>query len=148
LSPEPLSGRIVWQPATVYRRHLTQLGGKRVEASKSDRHILLVEDDSDLVIVLVQVLEQEGYRVSAATQRREARALLRKGGIDLIVADSVLRGGNGDDIAKAAARRGVPIIMVSGEPERIARLQEGSLPFLQKPFRAASLVRLIAQLLP
>ena len=111
-------------------------------------HILLVEDDVDLLNVLTQVLEQQGYRVSTATRRTQARALLRKGGIDLIVADSVLRGGNGDDVAKAAERRGLPVIMISGEPDRIARLQGGPAPFLQKPFRASTLVQLIAQLLP
>jgi DNA-binding response OmpR family regulator len=72
---------------------------------------------------------------------------LSKGDVDLIVADSVLRGGNGDDIAKAAAQRHIPIIMMSGEPERIARLSGGPLPFLQKPFRSAALVSLVAQLL-
>jgi CheY-like chemotaxis protein len=39
-----------------------------MDAGKADRHILIVEDDSDLVIVLVQVLEQ-GYRVSAIASR-------------------------------------------------------------------------------
>src|SRR5438045_9738371 len=119
-----------------------------VEAAKPERHILLVEDDPDLVTVLTQVLEYEGYRVSSAALRSERRAILGKGGIDLIVADSVLRGGNGDDVAKAAERRGLPVIMISGEPDRIARLQGGPAPFLQKPFRASTLVQLIAQLLP
>ena len=119
-----------------------------MEAARAGRHILLVEDDSDLVAVLIQVLEQEGYRVSAASQRAEARAILRQSDIDLIVADSVLRGGNGDDVAKAAEQRGLPVIMISGEPDRIARLQGGPAPFLQKPFRASTLVQLIAQLLP
>ena len=111
------------------------------------KHILLVEDDPDLVSILVQVLEEAGYRVSSATRRTQARALLRKGDIDLIVADSVLRGGNGDDVAKAAGTRHVPVVMISGEPDRIARLAEGPHPFLQKPFRAAALVRLVAQVL-
>ena len=111
-------------------------------------HILLVEDDVDLLTVLTQVLEQQGYRVSTATRRTQARSLLRKGDIDLIVADSVLRGGNGDDVAKAAVQRGLPVIMMSGAPDRIARLSGGPMPFLQKPFRAATLVRLIAQMLP
>ena len=111
-------------------------------------HILLVEDDVDLVPILVQVLEEAGYRVSAATRRAEARALLRKGGIDLIVTDSALRGGNGDDVAKAARRRKLPVIMISGEPDRIERLAAGPAPFLPKPFRAADLLRLVAQLLP
>jgi DNA-binding NtrC family response regulator len=110
-------------------------------------HILLIEDDEDLSVVLVQVLEDAGHRVSTVARRIEARALLHKGDVDLIVADSVLRGGNGDDVARAAVQRGVPVIMISGEPERIARLKEGPLPFLAKPFRAAALLQLIARLL-
>lgn len=110
-------------------------------------HILLVEDDADLLSMLTEVLEQEGYRVSTATRRTQARALLGKGDIDLIVTDSVLRGGNGDDVAKSATRRSLPVIMMSGEPERIARLSGGPLPFLEKPFRAAALVKLVAQIL-
>jgi two-component system, OmpR family, response regulator len=112
------------------------------------RHILLVEDDPDLVSMLTEVLEQEGYRVSAAMRRQQARVLLRKGDVDLIVADSALRGGNGDDVAKAAVQRGLPVIMMSGAPERIARLSGGPIPFLQKPFRSAVLVRLITEMLP
>jgi len=112
------------------------------------QHILLVEDDPDLLSLLTEVLEDEGYRVSGASRRQQARAALRKGDVDLLIADSVLRGGNGDDVAKAASRRGLPIIMMSGEPERIARLSGGPLPFLPKPFRAAALQRLVRQLLP
>lgn len=112
------------------------------------QHILLVEDDPDLLLLLTEVLEDEGYRVTPASRRDQARAALRKGDIDLLIADSVLRGGNGDDIAKAAGRRGLPIVMMSGEPGRIARLSRGPLPFLQKPFRSAALVRLVRQLLP
>ncbi|MGE5269279.1 MAG: response regulator [Thiohalocapsa sp.] len=111
-------------------------------------HILLVEDDLDLVDILVQVLEEAGYRVSAASRRVEARAILRRRRIHLIVADSVLRGGNGDDVAKAAGGKGLPVIMMSGEPDRIAQLTGGPTPFLQKPFRAADLLRLVAELLP
>jgi DNA-binding response OmpR family regulator len=112
------------------------------------QHILLVEDDPDLLSLLTEVLEDEGYRVSAASRRQEARSALRKGNIDLLIADSVLRGGNGDDVAKAAGRRGLSIIMMSGEPHRIARLSGGPLPFLPKPFRAAALLQLVKQLLP
>jgi FixJ family two-component response regulator len=37
--------------------------------------------------------------------------------------------------------------MISGEPERIARLRGGATPFLAKPFRATALTRLVDQLL-
>src|SRR5437763_13692318 len=112
------------------------------------QHILLVEDDPDLLSLLTEVLEDEGYRVSGASRRQQARAALRKGDVDLLIADSVLRGGNGDDVAKAAGRRGLPIIMMSGEPERIAPLSGGPLPLLPKPFPAPALLRLARQLLP
>ena len=95
---------------------------------------------------LRQFLLRTGYRVSGATQRQQARAVLRKGDIDLLIADSVLRGGNGDDVAEAAGRRGMPVIMMSGDPTRIAWLSVGPLPF--QPFRAAQLLRLVRQLLP
>ena len=110
-------------------------------------HILLVEDDPDLLSVLTQVLEQEGYRVSPAARRSDVQSVMRREEVDLIVTDSALRGGNGDDVATAGARRNVPVIMISGEPDRIARLLTGPHPFLQKPFRAATLVQLVAQVL-
>ena len=72
------------------------------------QHILLVEDDPDLLSLLTEVLEDEGYRVTAASRRDQARRALRKSDVDLLVADSVLRGGNGDDVAKSASRRGLP----------------------------------------
>ena len=84
------------------------------------QHILLVEDDPDLLSLLTEVLEDEGYRVTAASRRDQARRALRKADVDLLVADSVLRGGNGDDVAKSASRCGLLIIMMSGEPDRIA----------------------------
>jgi two-component system OmpR family response regulator len=112
------------------------------------RHILLVEDDPDLLVVLSHVLEQAGYRVTPVARRVDARVALSRGDVDLVVTDSALRGGNGDDIAKAAARDSLPIVMMSGEPDRIARLSGGPLPFLQKPFRSAALVALVEQLLP
>ena len=73
---------------------------------------------------------------------------MQKGDVHLIVADSILRGGNGEDLAKAATRQGIPVILMSGEPERIGALSGGPLPFLAKPFHAATLVRMVARLLP
>src|SRR5438046_10029847 len=110
--------------------------------------IRLVETDPDRLSLLTEVRVDGGYGVTAASRRAQAARALRKSDVDLLVADSVLRGGNGDDVAKSASRRGLPIIMMSGEPDRIARLTGGPLPFLQKPFRASALVRLVRQLLP
>ena len=74
------------------------------------QHILLVEDDPDLLSLLTEVLEDEGYRVSGASRRQQARAALRKGDIDLLIADSVLRGGNGDDVFSGHRHGSKPLI--------------------------------------
>ena len=44
-------------------------------AASSARHILIVEDDGDLLEVLKSVLEDAGYRVSTAEGGAEAVAL-------------------------------------------------------------------------
>src|ERR1700716_4401827 len=106
------------------------------------QHILLVEDDPDLLSLLTEVLEDEGYRVTAASRRDQARRALRKSDVDLLVADSVLRGGNGDDVAKTASRPGLPQIMMSGQPHQIARLTGGAPPLFSQPFPAAPPLRL------
>jgi two-component system nitrogen regulation response regulator NtrX len=111
------------------------------------RHVLLVEDQTDLRWSLEQVLAGAGYRVTTASTDAEARAAYEQGDIDLIVSDCVLRGGNGDEITKLAAQLGVPVLLMSGEPERIERLRAGSLPFLEKPFRAYELLHFVATLL-
>src|SRR5437660_11013782 len=95
------------------------------------QHILLVEDDPDLLSILTEVLEDEGYRVTAASRRDQARRALRKADVDPLVADSVLRGSNGDDVAKSPSRHGLPIIIMSGKPDPIARFSGGTLPLVQ-----------------
>jgi FixJ family two-component response regulator len=42
---------------------------------------------------------------------------------------------------------GVPVILISGNAERIERLQGGPLPFIAKPFRGVVLVELVKSLL-
>ena len=111
------------------------------------KRILLVEDDADLLDSLALVLQLDGFEVVTASANKAAHAVIDQGGLDLIVADSVLRGGNGDDLAKTAQTLGVPVIVISGDQERIERLQGGPLPFIAKPFRGVVLVELVKSLL-
>jgi two-component system, OmpR family, response regulator len=106
--------------------------------------ILVVEDDDDVLTVLAVALRQAGFRVSTARQRRHALAILRRGGIDLIVADSVLSGGNGEALA---AQSKLPVILISGHPDRIERLKDGPIPFLAKPFSTNTLLFCVQKML-
>jgi two-component system, OmpR family, response regulator len=106
--------------------------------------VLVVEDDNEVLAVLAMSLRQAGFRVSTARQRRRALAILRRGGIDLIVADSVLSGGNGEALA---AQTELPVILISGHPERIERLTGGPIPFLAKPFSTNRLLFVVQEML-
>lgn len=106
-------------------------------------HVLLVDDHPELLVTVAEALRSLGLTVTEAESRAQANATLEAGGIDVVVTDSVLRGGNGDDVAKAAQRAGVPVIVMSGEPRRTKDHEVGDLPFIAKPFYAANLVDLI-----
>jgi DNA-binding NtrC family response regulator len=106
----------------------------------------LSKNDPDALSVIALALRDAGYRVSTAQSRSRALAILRRVNVDLIVADSVLNGGNGEAVAAGADTRGIPAILISGDPTRISRLRHGPIPFLAKPFFPSALLELVKQL--
>lgn len=110
-------------------------------------NVLLVDDDPDVLAMVTMFLEIEGYQVMPAITRAQANEIIAQGGADIVVTDSMLRGGNGDDVAKHADRAGVPVIIISGEPARVKRHEIGERPFLSKPFEPQLLLTMIQMLL-
>jgi len=113
-------------------------------SSGAKPRILVVEDDAQVLLALAGALRHAGYLVSMARQRDRALTILKRGIIDLVIADSILSGGNGESIA---AQTELPVLLISGHPERIARLQDGPIPFLAKPFAPSEVVPLVRQML-
>lgn len=105
-------------------------------------HILVADDNPDVLFVVSEVLRSAGYRVSEAGSHEQAEAILREGGIDLLIADSVLRGDNRDLLAHDA---GLTVILMSGDPDRILRSDASPFPFLAKPFNSADLLLFVSQ---
>src|SRR4051812_47382868 len=94
-------------------------------------HILVADDNPDVLFVVSEVLRSAGYRVSEAGNREWAEAILRKGGVDLLIADSVLRGDRGSSLAPNVS---LSVIIMSGYPNRILQFGNSPYPFLAKPF--------------
>jgi two-component system, cell cycle response regulator len=109
--------------------------------------ILVVEDDTELLATLRVVLQQQKHVVQTATTNQRAHEIIAQGGLDLIISDAVLRGGNGENIATSADSLGVPILLISGDLDKIERLKDGPVPFLQKPFRPRALMTVVRRLL-
>src|SRR5215213_7260312 len=103
--------------------------------------ILIVEDDADVCTMLCTFLEDMQHRVAIANEYSTGAEILEKLNPALLIADVMLQGGNGNDLARLARAKNVPVLLMSGEPKSIERLQEENALFSQKPFRLSELSR-------
>jgi PAS domain S-box-containing protein len=116
--------------------------------------VLLVEDDASVREVLVQALEQKGYRVLRASDGQMALDLARAhpAQIHLLVTDLVMPGMTGRELGLAllAERPDLRVIYMSGyADEAVVRhgVLERGLHYLQKPFAIAEIARKVREVL-
>jgi PAS domain S-box-containing protein len=110
--------------------------------------VLVVEDDPVLRSVTRRTLQEVGYRVLEAATDSEALLLAEgreKGKIDLILADIVLPGMNGFDLAErvAAANPGIARVYMSGYTDpSIIKMEfiKPESPLIQKPYTTDALM--------
>jgi PAS domain S-box-containing protein len=115
--------------------------------------VLLVEDEEAVRLVLLRALRDAGYRVLSAASLAEALEQASRGpSIDLVVADVVLAGGGGREVAGqvAALHPSARALFISGYPQDGSRgpapLEDGQ-PFLPKPFTTSELLARVRALL-
>lgn len=107
-------------------------------------HILIVEDDPKIRVLLRRCFEQEGYRVSEAEHSRDIKKLLESENIHLITLDLNLGREDGLSIAREIrTSSSVPIIMVTGKADmvdRVVGLEIGADDYISKPFHIRELL--------
>jgi PAS domain S-box-containing protein len=116
--------------------------------------ILLVEDELAVLALAQRILQMCGYKVLTASYGEAALriASLPDQRIDLVVTDVVMPGMNGREFVDALHDRspGIPVLYMSGYTnDDILRrgLMDSTVAFLQKPFTAKSLARLVRSVL-
>ena len=116
--------------------------------------ILLVEDDSAVLALVIEMLNDLGYRVITASDAHGALEIVRRGEpIDLILTDVVMPGGKtGVHLAAEARalRPDIKILLMSGYPgEALARHEPADIewPMIEKPFRQPELASRLQSLL-
>jgi two-component system, OmpR family, alkaline phosphatase synthesis response regulator PhoP len=104
-------------------------------------HILVVEDEEDILELLRYNLAKEGYRVTGALSGEEGRSAARTNPPDLILLDLMLPGLDGLSVCRElkmdARTRGIPIIMLTAKGEEadiVAGLELGADDYVTKPF--------------
>jgi hypothetical protein len=93
-------------------------------------HVLIVESDDDTCLSLRQAIVAAGARVTIEGNVVGARAVLRDAeDVGLLVADTKLPDGAGTDIARDAAIRGIPFILVRPAPTGLTILNAQGIAF-------------------
>ncbi len=115
--------------------------------------VLVVEDDPSVRLLVVQVLEELGYRAIETEGGRDATPILQSARpIDLMISDVGLPGLNGRQLAEIAreSRPKLPILFMTGYAEQAADqaafLAEG-MEIITKPFAIDQLARRIGAIL-
>lgn len=111
------------------------------------QHILVVDDDRQIVRLIRSYLEENGYETLAAYDGNEALQLIRMEKPDLVVLDLMLPDIDGWEITRIVrgdpAMRALPIIMLTARVEdtdRIVGLEMGADDYIPKPFNPREVV--------
>ena len=117
-------------------------------------HILVVDDEDDLLELVRYNLAKEGFEVVCVSSGEEALKAARKDPPDLIVLDLMLPAVDGLEVCRRlkadASTRDVPIVMLtakSEEADMIAGLDRGADDYIGKPFSPRVLTARIKALL-
>jgi DNA-binding response OmpR family regulator len=106
------------------------------------RRIVVVEDEPLVAFDNEHLLSDAGYEVVATVDNlADAARVIQEEEVDLVLTDVTLSGdGNGMDVARAAAARGVPVLFVTATcPVEAQTIGIGCLakPYSDKAMRAA-----------
>lgn len=103
--------------------------------------ILIVEDEPDIVKMLDYNLKKEGFRITSASDGREALRRVERDRPDIIILDLMLPEIDGLEVCKllkqSPGTANIPIIMLTAkaqETDKIVGLELGADDYITKPF--------------
>jgi nitrogen-specific signal transduction histidine kinase/ActR/RegA family two-component response regulator len=115
---------------------------KDAKSRRKRASVLVIDDDPDVRAFIVATLEEQGYRVRAASDGEQGLTELGRERPDLVVLDFIMPGLSGAEVASRILAKAAdqPILFVSGysETEAVKRVAPNA-PLLAKPFRADAL---------
>ncbi|UXI66463.1 response regulator [Tahibacter amnicola] len=119
--------------------------------SAASAHILIVDDDDEVVSLLQRYLGSHGYRISTASDGNRMRQIIVSEAVDLILLDLGLPGDDGLDLTRELRREWHgAVIIVSGRGEsvdRVVGLELGADDYVAKPFDLRELLARVRSVL-
>ncbi|BAQ81597.1 PAS domain-containing hybrid sensor histidine kinase/response regulator [Pseudomonas sp. St29] len=129
------------------------VGSPPAPQAMAGESVMVVEDDPAVRMLVLNVLNELGYRAFEAEDARSALPLLESPTrIDLLVTDVGLPGMNGRQLAEIARqqRPGLKVLFMTGYAEKAAERQgflEPGMDLLAKPFSIEELAQKIRQMI-
>ncbi len=115
-----------------------------------DRHVLIIEDDYDLLFLIKKLLEIKGFKVLTAFTGKEGRKKFRKHSshIQSVILDLTLPDLDGKKICREFRKKypELPIIITTGSEDQLQKQELdklGIIAYLTKPFDLNELVNCI-----
>ena len=110
----------------------------------AEGHILIVEDEEKIAVLLKDYLEKSGYRTSMLDRGDTVIPFVKNKTPDLILLDIMLPGMDGMEVCREIRKfTSVPIIMITAKVEEIDRLlglELGADDYICKPFSPREVV--------
>ncbi|HEV7444333.1 MAG TPA: response regulator [Steroidobacteraceae bacterium] len=101
-------------------------------------HLLIVDDDEDILSLLTKFFRKHSHQVTVAADSAAMFAALERHPINLVILDLMLRGEDGLSLCRRLrATSHVPIIMLTAmadHTDRVVGLEVGADDYLTKPF--------------
>lgn len=115
--------------------------------SGKDIHILIVDDVSENIQVAMNILKEESYMFSFATDGQEALDLIQDSSFDLVLLDIMMPKVNGYDVCRQLKTmertKNIPVIFLTAKADvdSISQgFQAGGVDYIVKPFHANELL--------
>ena len=122
-----------------------------LDLKKFNFHILIIDDDEKIRLLLKKFLENNEFRVSDAESTEEAKKIMESLIFDLLVVDIMMPGQNGLDFLKEIRKSSqMPVLMLTAmsDPEdRLDGLEIGADDYMTKPFEPRELLLRIQNIL-
>ena len=106
--------------------------------SALDAHLLIVDDDERIRVLLQKFLMRNGFLITAARDAQHARRILTGLDFDMLILDVMMPGEDGLSLCRSIREtRQTPILLLTAKGEtgnRIEGLEAGADDYLPKPF--------------
>jgi CheY-like chemotaxis protein len=113
----------------------------------TNKHQILVVEDDPLVSEVIAAALDDTYPTTVVETAGEALTLLKGGEFRLMLLDCTLPGGVDVTLIPEADRAGTAVVLMSGDPGRMAKLTDQPRPFVLKPFTLTGLLETVQSVL-